>query len=183
MSDLPRRPKTIWITQILLIIIGLPYSLIAIFGILRAVLLLIEVETSEEALSIYLGILLNIGMILAFAYAFWGLVQRRRYGRWLSVVIVLLLVGAGVLGQFYRPQGPIGYYEYENENQRMGGIFATILMVGLFGFWLYRLVFGESVSDFFNAEPPDTQLDTPPPPDQYFGNVDTNATNQGGTNF
>ena len=168
MSNLPRRPKTIWITQILLVLVGIPFTLMAMLGILRAFGAIIEVETSREALALYAGILLSIGMVFLFVFAFWGLARRKRYGRWFSVAIVVFFLGSNILGQFYRPQGPIGYYEYENANQQMGGIFATIIIVGLFGFLLYRLVFGESVSDFFSGIAADDMSDTPPPPPEVY---------------
>lgn len=139
-------------------------------GISRAVGAIIDAETSTETIAIYGGILLNIGLVLLFVFAFWGLVQRKRYGRWLSVGIVLIILATSILGQFFRPEGPVEYYEYENANQRMGGIFASILIVGLFGFLLYRLVFGESVSDFFSGGGPgsDELSDLPPPPESYM---------------
>jgi hypothetical protein len=119
-------------------------------------------------------------MVSLFIFAFVGLVRRRRYGRWFSVAIVLYFLGAGIISQFYRPQGPIGYYEYDNETERMGGIFATILIAGLLGLLLYRLVFGESVADFFRGIETDDSAETSPPsPDVYF---DRSPSSESGRN-
>lgn len=168
MSDLPRRPKTIWITQILLFILGVPLSFVALFGILRYVVALIDVETATGALQLYLSILLNIVLLLTVGLASWGLIRRRSYGRWLSVLFVLLLIAFSILGQVYPTNGPLKRFEYENANQEMGRIFGMILMYGLSGMLIYRLVFGESVSDFFSGSQTENFDNGPPPPETYL---------------
>ena len=142
MSELPGRPKTIWLTQALLLIVGLPLSLVAMLGIVGYVLAVIEVEQSTEALQLYLGILRNVAFIFVVIFASWGLIVRRRYGRWLSVEFVLLLIIAAIMGQVNAPEDPSGY---ENASYQMGRIFGGIIFGGLFGLLVYRLVFGESV--------------------------------------
>jgi hypothetical protein len=168
MTDLPRRPKTIWITQILLIILGVPLSFAALLGILGHIIALIEADTATGALVIYLSILLNIVLVLAVAFASWGLFQRRSYGRWLSVLFVVLLITISILGQVYPTDGSLKRFEYENPNQEMGRIFGMILMYGLSGLLIYRLVFGESVADFFSGIQTEHVDEGPPPPETYL---------------
>ena len=169
MSDLPRRPKTIWIAQILLLLAGIPLSLIAIVATLRDVALLVSNGVPFSSVGwLIAASIFRIGVVALFAFAFWGLVKRARYGRWLSIAVFLLLLTMSILGQVYRPSGPMEYYEYENSAERMGGFFGSILIYGLFALLLYRLAFGESVSEFFKREPEDDSYDVPPPPPTVY---------------
>ena len=168
MQDLPRRPVSIWITQILILLLGVAIGLVAVAASFRD---LRSIATGDLTLSTAIWVLLSIIFRLAilslFALAFWGLVQRKRYGRWLAVGVILLLVTMSIVGQITRPSGPLEYYEYRSPAEQVGGIFGTMILYGLFGLLLYHLIFSDSVNDFFDPPDTETRIDAPPPPETY----------------
>ena len=108
---------------------------------------------------IYAGM---IGLILA---AFWGMVKRKSWGRWLCVGLLLLFFFFSVVGQIVRPSGPIKTYQYNNDIERMSGIMTQIVMSALWLLLIYFLAFGAKAKAFFSPDKtPDSIADPPPPP-------------------
>ena len=179
MSDLPRRPISIWIAQILILLLGIPITLVVIAVSLREWSWILSNDMRLRTLAVGLvATILRFGVIALFAFAFIGLVRRKRYGRWLTVAGVSLMFLFSVIGLIFRPNGPFKYEEYENSAQLMGGIFATLIIYGLLGLLICHLVASDSVSDFF--APPETSAE-PPSPLTFFpdgvAEENTSATN------
>jgi len=169
MSTSPRRPISIWIAQILILIAGVPLSIVALFAVLRDVMFIGATQiTALTVIGLMLSTIFRLGLVALFFFAFWGLARRRKYGRWLSVAIVVLMIIFSIAGQVFRPSGPVEYYEYENSAERVGGMFGAAVVYGLLGLLLYHLCFSDSVADFFNPEMEQNQLDVPPPPETYL---------------
>ncbi len=168
MTELPRRPIVIWIAQIVLVIVGIPFTLVALFTLPRDAVYFAQAGISaQSALQFLLLIVLRLGFVALFFFAFWGLLKRRSYGRWMSVAAIGLFTIISIVGQIWRPSGPMEYWEYENETQRTAGVFTQVTIYGLIFFFLYRLAFSEKVSDFFLTNL-DVDESPPPPPDTYL---------------
>ena len=182
MSDLPRRPISIWIAQIVILLFGLPLTLLVILVSLREWAWLISNDVPMSSFALAFGVsILRLGVVCLFAFAFVGLVRRKRYGRWLAVTVISIMILFSIIGLIFRPSGPLPYQEYENSTQRMGGMFATVTIYGLLGLLLYHLVSSDSVSDFFSPPELEVQSVEPPPPSTYFSDSppaeNTSATN------
>lgn len=172
MSSKMRRPASVWIAQIIVLLVGILFSLMAALIFARELAFLANGNvTAAQWLWLFVSVTVKLAFFLFFFFAFWGLAKRRTYGRWLGVATISLLVLISVLGQIYRPKGPMEYYEYENSAQWVGGMFGNLIIYGLFAFLLYRLAFGENVTDFFAAEDGEPSAD-PPPPNAYFSQPD-----------
>lgn len=143
MENKIKRPPSVWITQILLLIFALIFLLplvLLVFG--------------GPLLVILIGLVIDLGIVALCLVAFWGLVKRRIYGRWLSVVLLSLFLLVQTLGQIFRPSGPLRYYEYTNSVQATTAVVLQILFMMLFFFLIYRLAFGSAANAFF-AKPAD----------------------------
>ena len=72
MSDLPRRPISIWITQILVLLVGIPISIVVTFATLRDAMWVASGDvTFWMVLALILSAILRIGFVLLFVFAFW----------------------------------------------------------------------------------------------------------------
>lgn len=166
MSAQMRRPASVWIAQIIVLLVGIMFSLICVLVLIRELEVFAnENVTAVQWLGLFVSVIFRIALVLLFVFSFWGLVKRRSYGRWLSVACISLFVLASFVGQF--SQGPLERFEYKNSAELIGGIFGGLIIYGLFAFLLYRLAFGENVADFFRAEASESPAD-PPPPNAYF---------------
>lgn len=178
MSELPRRPISIWIAQILILLTSILLTLIVILVSLREWSWGVY-ETSLSSIGLFaFAAAVRVVVVSLFVLAFLGLVRRKRYGRWLAVTAISLIVIASIGGQIARPRGPLEYYQYENSAERLGGLFASLVIYGLFGLLLYRLIFGESVNEFFSSSSTETGFHGPPPPEAYLADsAATDTTN------
>lgn len=169
MTELPRRPIVIWIAQIVVLVMGVPLLLISLFTLARDSVFLSESDLSFQlVLAFFVSSALRIGFIVFFFFAFWGMQKRRSYGRWLGVGAIGLLILLSIAGQFLRPSGPVGYYEYKNDAERVGAVFGQLIIYGLLSFFLYRLAFSKKVNEFFNP-PERIEESLPPGPETYLG--------------
>ena len=140
-----KRPISVWITQIILILLTLTF--LAVMGISVTNLL----RSGAPLFGILIGAGLNLALIVLFLTAFWGMVRRKTYGRWLSVGSLLFILLISILGQIFRPSGPMEYYEYSNSTQRMAGIMMQIVLVVSFLTLTLHLGFAICVSAFFSS--------------------------------
>jgi len=148
MENKPKRPPSVWISQIFLMIFALIFLLPVVLILLMVVVMPI--------LAFLIVLVFNIGIATLFLTAFWGLVKRRVYGRWMTVTLLSLMLVVSTLAQFFKPSGPLGYYEYKNSVQVMGGACAQLFMIGLFVYLIYSLAFGSAANAFF-AKPDTTE--------------------------
>ena len=144
-----KRPPTIWLTQALVAIFGL----VILFAFLvNLVVLLPHLSEGFSIIPVLLACSVMLGVVLLLAIASWGLAKRRNYGRWLSVLWLLLFWGLLILMNLRRPSGPYQYYEYDNSAQLAGAVFAQVLLHGLILLLILRLSFSKSVKEFFRKE-------------------------------
>ena len=169
METKPKRPLSVWIAQILLILFVLIFSASLVFSLLGLL-------SSSAGLNFgfLFVIVLNIGFVLAFLAGFWGMAQRRPYGRWIGVILLSLMFVMSILGQIAQPSGPLKPYEYDNSTQRMAGLMTQVVMSALFLFLIAHLAVAKKVTAFFSPSVEPLETEPPPPPsfdeEQTHGN-------------
>ncbi|MBK6750899.1 MAG: hypothetical protein IPG67_13075 [Acidobacteria bacterium] len=124
METRPKRPLSVWIAQILLLIFTLVFSA----SIVVAVVSLFGSGAAPN-IGFLMAIVLNIGIVLAFLAGFWGMSQRKPYGRWIGVGMLSLMIVMSILGQIMQPDGPLKPYEYDNSTHMVMGFRARIACV------------------------------------------------------
>jgi hypothetical protein len=149
MDTSSKRPPTVWLTQVLLVICSL--GLLLVF-LVYLVTLLPHLGEALFVLDALVGCLIIIGVALLFAIAFWGLVKRRTYGRWLSFSLLALQWCLVLVSQLRRASGPYQRYEFDNTAQVVGGVIAKLLIHGLFLTLILRLGFARKVAEFFRNQ-------------------------------
>jgi hypothetical protein len=96
---------------------------------------------------------LNISFVVAFILfllvAFWGLARRKRFGKWLGLVSLILIWILIVYTQLFPSTGPYKRYEYDNAAQ-LAGAFVTLSFIHVgFLVLILRLGFSKKVNQFF----------------------------------
>lgn len=156
------RPLSVIVTQIILLALGLIWGVLSLFN-------LFAIFTSASgALQRIVNILLALVLVLfagVFLTGFWGLVKRRRYGRWIGVGGLTLILISAFTSNFVRPSGPLEYYEYRNSAELAGGILGSIVIYTLILLLIYRLAKGDAANTFF--ESPESVHSEPPPPPSF----------------
>ncbi|MBP7377674.1 MAG: hypothetical protein KA956_14475 [Pyrinomonadaceae bacterium] len=161
METRPKRPLSVWIAQILLLIFTLVFSA----SIVVAVVSLFGSGAAPN-IGFLMAIVLNIGIVLAFLAGFWGMSQRKPYGRWIGVGMLSLMIVMSILGQIMQPDGPLKPYEYDNSMQRWSAGATQVVMGVLFLSLIAYLAFATRVTDFFT--PPAEPVESIPPPPPSF---------------
>ncbi len=136
------RPPAVWITQavcgafalswlflLVRIVLGLPNESI---GLVRAVFGLL-------AMSLLAGLP---------TAAFWGLMKRKHWGRWLAILLLLLLWGYAFYSQLYPSPNA---YKFNNEAQRTGGLIGMAWVHIVLATLIFRLAFAKKVIRFFQS--------------------------------
>jgi hypothetical protein len=140
MTPQPKRPVSVWISQIILGIYGSGTILIVIWGIYTGL--------SEGIPNPQLYLVTTVG-ILAFAAVYfggvWGMAIRRPWGRWLGVAgLTILLIGAAIT------QTSRWAADKESSFVSFSFLFSVFAVLGLFVL-AYILAAGEASDMFFDG--------------------------------
>src|SRR5207245_5405520 len=109
-----KRPLSVWITQILLVVFGLLLLLTLLMDI---TMVLTHLNETSVLIPAFVAFAIMFLIVVLFAGSFFGMVKAKAYGRWLGVSSMLLIWTFIALAQFLRPSGPFKYYEYDNRAQ------------------------------------------------------------------
>jgi hypothetical protein len=146
MAEKTRRPASIWIAQVLLCIFGFLFFLSLAFNIF----LLLRTGLNFAGLFRFMLLFIVTAILVSpIIISFWGLLKRRKYGRWMTIITLGLLWLILIFTQLFPVAGPIKYFEYDNPAQAMGGMIARWTMDISFLILLLRLSFGKKARDFF----------------------------------
>lgn len=159
MTEKISRPPSVLITQVILIALG------ALWLVGGPLFLLAATRNPAVSIVYVLFGVLMIVFSLAFLVGFWGLAKRKRYGRWIGVIGLSLLLISIFLGNIIRPSGPMEYYEYKTGGEALGALIGAIVFYGLIILLIYRLARGTRANEFFAAET--GPADEPPPPPSF----------------
>ena len=144
-----KRPLTIWLTQILLVIYVLLLLSVLVINLVN---LLRHLDRGFSLVNTVVAYSIILGATLVFVAAFWGLARRVQYGRWLSLVSMILIWVLLLVATLWQPVGPYAYYEYDNDTQLAAGVGCKVLIQALFLTLILRLGFARKIADFFVIE-------------------------------
>lgn len=142
------RPYSVLITQVILIMLG---GLWLVGGPLF--LLAATKNPAVTVVYVVFGVLMIV-FSLSFLIGFWGLMKRKRYGRWIGVIGLSLLLLSIFLGNAFPSTGPLASYDSNHIAESTGAIAASIVFYALIIFLIYRLARGKRANEFFAGEAP-----------------------------
>lgn len=146
-----KRPVPVWIAQILLI----PFFALFLFSLFLAIVTTVNFVSKTGSylylLNIASSFLFMGSLLLLIFLAFWGMMRRKPYGRWCGVAFFSMITVISVVTMFWRPNGPMQYYEPANDAELAGQRLGSIMLLCFFGSILLSLIFSESVKKFFKA--------------------------------
>jgi hypothetical protein len=141
-----RKPGSIWVTQLLLIL------WVALFDLFQFLGALAELSRGQWA-GVLIRVLMGLAVSVPMVWLVWALQRRKRHSRVAAGVLLflfwLLLIYVNIV-----PQGPVPkVLEYSNDDQRVGGMIGTVLMHLGIAVLLYRVWFGKRVRLLLDAGP------------------------------
>jgi hypothetical protein len=167
-----KRPPSVWIAQAVILICPIPF----LFGGLSpAVRCLLSGDSKCPPLEILLiEIFVFGGISMISFFTFWGLLRRKRYGKWLGVMSLALLLGLLLMGEQSRViynyilsgghvkrAMPAGYYDFSDDAELIGAATFTVSLHLSLLFLIFRLAFAKPSKRFFNnGELPRPQKDS-----------------------
>jgi hypothetical protein len=137
-----KRPPSVWITQGIITI----FSLLFLSGVLRSIFLS-HFEVSGQVL---LRLILLTTLMAIWIGAFWGLVKKTQWGKWLAVLSLAILLGFIIYNNYFPVSGSVKTFEYSNDAQRAGGRDGKILIQLSLILLMSRLLFSKKVNHFFH---------------------------------
>ncbi|MGH9752661.1 MAG: DUF2127 domain-containing protein [Blastocatellia bacterium] len=159
--DRIKRPPSVWITQIIIPLFLIPFLFSGLSPIVRCLLSsdskCLSLETLLRAIFVFGGI-----STISF-FTFWGLLRRKRYGKWLGVLSLALLLCLLLMGEQSRViynyilsgghvkrAMPTGYHDFSNDAQLIGAATFTVLLHLSLLFLIFRLAFAKPAKRFFH---------------------------------
>jgi hypothetical protein len=170
--DRIKRPPSVWITQAIIPICLIPFLFGGLSPVVRC---LLSGASKCPSLEILLKEILVFGGISTIPlFAFWGLLQRKRYGKWLGVMSLALLLSLLLMGEQSRviynyilSGGQVKraihaeYHDFSNDAQLIGAATFTVSLHLSLLFLIFRLAFAKPAKRFFNTgELPRPQKDS-----------------------
>lgn len=144
MTEKQSRPLSVWFTQIFTALF-FGACLLAMVSVLRG---LISGTRSAGMLGLMLSMTLASGLAVLFGAAFWGLMKRRKYGRWLGVVSMSLIFLIAAQAHFDPLKKPQGLVSYDSQAEWFGGLLGLLFLLVL----PLRLAFSTKVGAFFESQ-------------------------------
>jgi hypothetical protein len=159
--DRIKRPPSVWITQAITLLFLILFLFGGISPIVRCVL---SGASKCPSLEILLrAIVVSGGISTILFFTFWGLLRRKRYGKWLGVMSLALLLGLLLIGEQSRMiygyilsggqvkrDMPAGYYDFSNDAQLIAAATFHVLLHLSLLVLIFRLAFAKSVGRFFH---------------------------------
>ena len=112
-----KRPPSIWITQILIGILVLIFC--------SNVLQNLRLDLTQSISRQLTGRLIILSLLSFLLFAFWGLVKKRQWGKWMGIYSLLLIWAMMTYSQVV-PHNQ--HYQYNNDAQRAGAASGMIMM-------------------------------------------------------
>ncbi|HKX30697.1 MAG TPA: hypothetical protein VJ302_23610 [Blastocatellia bacterium] len=165
MKNRVKRPPSVWITLILILLCMLPFLKGLVSSVLRC--LIGGPEGCVTGIMILRWILVLGVTITLPLFAIWGLYQGKRYGQWLGIALLIVvtavmianptskmaysyILSAGKVRQALPPE----YYNFSNDAQRLSGAITTVSMQAGLIILILRLAFAKAARRYFQGEGP-----------------------------
>ena len=158
MEDKVKRPVSVWIAQVLLLIL-------AVLFLLPSLSSAVSIGPGPTSFGMLAVMLIGLTISALSIVSFFGMMKRKNYGRWVGVVILSLMPVMSIIGQI-RDKGSL-YFEYENSAQWVGGMTANVLFYGLFLWLILHLALSKNVRAFFSSQRQIAPSGPPPPPPTF----------------
>lgn len=169
MKNKIKRPISVWLAQILLLIsvvLLLTQPFVGAFSAYSTARYYAIPDNYAAFLVLRVllyGFVINAPVAIVFLWAFWGASKHKRYGRWMTVILLLLVSIACAISVFVDPYSPTDYYDSTNGLLSAGVLITKIGAIMFLLFVVFRIAFAERVTAFFN-ETSDPLNEPPPPP-------------------
>jgi peptidoglycan/LPS O-acetylase OafA/YrhL len=160
MTQKPKRPPSVWISQIIIGLYATGMVLLLIWGVYSGI-----TQGVVNADAFFVTIVMNATFITIFGGAFIGLAKGERWGRWLGVAALsILAIGAAITQTSRRLSGAEDGTGLFSPYM----VFSIIVVVGL-ALLVYLLAAGDAAEHFFNGKPvePKEPITEPPPPPTF----------------
>jgi hypothetical protein len=141
-----KRPLSIWLTQILLMIFALLWLSIVVLNLAR---LPSQISAGTSVLRPAIVLPIIICFVLVLLISFWGLMKRKLYGKRLGLISLILIWGLIVYIKLFPATGPYETYEYDNAAQLAGAFLALSVIHAMFLILILQLAFSKKVHQFF----------------------------------
>jgi len=142
---LPKRPMSIIILQIAIVLFGAVYLGGLTYGIYKAMGPGYHVEASRFAV----GILMRMVPLAFLGLTFWGLLKRRAYGRWLGLACILAFPASTIYWRIRGGSGGMFLFEPVNDEQKLGEAFGETIAFALIIWWFFAFGFSRKAKAFF----------------------------------
>jgi hypothetical protein len=137
-----RRPLSVWLTQILLVVLAIWFGAFAVFNLYHD---LARSHFTVAAKATGLVLLLELLLVMAF----WGLTKRKRFGWWLGL-LCLVLLWAEVCYVQLRPQPPNSrIYTYGSPEDFAWNVITQVFVNISLLLLILRFAFAKRVRLFF----------------------------------
>ena len=148
MTPASKRPFLIWVTQILVALVCAIFIAISILITFKVIPQLLA--NGFSAWRIALGSAIQATCITSLVLLFMGLVKRRRWAWYGSIVFALLLLVLFIHSNLYPPDGPIPLLPIAS-NQMLGAVIGEAMITLLVVIYPIRLFFSHKVRAFFSV--------------------------------
>jgi len=150
-----KRPVTVWIVQIIIAFLWIGSVGVGLYSI--GSISASAVDSSGPLIALLSAYSL---VVVLLSLAFWGLQQRRSYGRWLGLAFVALL---SFSSWYHHPNpfrieqevdtgGPIRKLMYENREEMAGAMLARLAIHAALIMLMARLAFAKKTKEFFEED-------------------------------
>jgi hypothetical protein len=154
----PKRPLSVWIAQILLVIVAVIYCLPLAMNYDLLSKRNLPTSYMLTAAALFMFNLLISSLAIA---SFYGMAKRMRFGRWLGVGLFCLFVIVAAVSALTSPAS------YSNSTQKAAGTVTQLYIEGLLIGLILNLVLSKKVASFFSRSSLGV-ADVPPPPPASF---------------
>ena len=154
-----RRPITIWIALVLTSLFALMFIVGGAFILWNTLAITASESGKFNAGTVLRQALLLCALVAIPLLALHGLWRRKVYGRWLSIVILLVWLGSSILmhpnpfslGQEDCRTGPVPCFQYSNRTQEEGARAGRLAVEAGLLVLIFKLAFAKSVKDYFQS--------------------------------
>ena len=150
MATLPKRPASVWISQIILLLLDFAFTIL----LLLSVLFFYGPQSGWE----WFWVSIIFGFVVIASAASVGLALRKAWGQWLAVVFLLFLALLLVAWPFLAGLERVPT-----------GLFLAPVIGILLGLHALNLGFSETASQFFSGGKNGEEFPEPPPPPTFAG--------------
>jgi len=148
METTPKRPLSVLISQIVLVL----YALLFLVALGVAILAFNVGTTEASFVAIALALVFLCGLVALFLVAFWGLMKRKKWARWMTIGLFVLMLLSSLANQVLKGipgSGSSGYVT--------GYLFGSLLFMALFALLIWRLALGQPATNYFADSEPEAE--------------------------